>query len=265
MPPATSLSFQHYKGVGKWPDLREPKTFNEKVLVRKLTDGDPRFVTFSDKVKAKGAVASIIGDKYITPTLWSGTKINDAARSLRGRMVLKANHASNRMIFIKDGGTADWDDIDRKGRAMLTDWTPHVHEPWYNKIERALLIEPFIGGEQSPDDYKFFVFNGVVQMIQVDEGRFSGHTRALMTHDWSMIDGSLKFRRPDKPPKRPKHLDEMLELAKTLGGDFSFVRVDFYDLDDGPRFGEMTFSPGGGIEKFTPHALDQRVGEYWAA
>ena len=39
----------------------------------------------------------------------------------------------------------------------------------------------------------------------------------------------------------------MIEIAKILSADFDFVRVDLYEHNDKVYFGELTFSPWGGI------------------
>ena len=57
----------------------------------------------------------------------------------------------------------------------------------------------------------------------------------------------------------------MIEVAERLGAGFDFVRVDLYDLPDGPRFGELTFTPGAGLDPFHPPEYDQRLGDLWAA
>lgn len=47
----------------------------------------------------------------------------------------------------------------------------------------------------------------------------------------------------------------MIAAAETLGRAFDFVRVDLYDLGVIPRFGEMTFYPGSGLDPFDPPRL----------
>jgi hypothetical protein len=41
------------------------------------------------------------------------------------------------------------------------------------------------------------------------------------------------------------------------------VRVDFFDVNGEPRFGEMTFYPGAGSEGFDPPEYDHIVGNLW--
>ena len=56
----------------------------------------------------------------------------------------------------------------------------------------------------------------------------------------------------------------MIEAAETLGQGFDFVRVDFYEIDGAPRFGEMTFYPGSGLDPFDPPEIDLILGRLWA-
>ena len=62
---------------------------------------------------------------------------------------------------------------------------------------------------------------------------------------------------------RPRHLNEIVRAAEALAEDFAFVRVDFYDLPSGPRFGEMTFYPDSGLAQFSPAEYDFEIGSLW--
>lgn len=52
---------------------------------------------------------------------------------------------------------------------------------------------------------------------------------------------------PTSIPSKPEHLKEMVRIAEVLASDFEFVRVDLYDFKGKIYFGELTFSPWGGI------------------
>jgi hypothetical protein len=52
---------------------------------------------------------------------------------------------------------------------------------------------------------------------------------------------------PNTPPEKPKNLKKMIEIAKILYDGFTFVRVDLYDTGNNIWFGELTFTPWGGI------------------
>ena len=51
----------------------------------------------------------------------------------------------------------------------------------------------------------------------------------------------------------------MLKGAQALGAGFPFVRLDFYESEGDPLFGEMTFSPGSGFWAFDPIEWDYRL------
>ena len=44
--------------------------------------------------------------------------------------------------------------------------------------------------------------------------------------------------------EKPYSLDKMVEMATRLAEKFPFVRIDFYEVEKKPLFGEMTFTPG---------------------
>lgn len=65
----------------------------------------------------------------------------------------------------------------------------------YKEIEPCIIIEEFIGGSGDvPRDYKFFVFDGSVELIEVDAQRFTEHRRALYTPQWEKIGARLLMR-----------------------------------------------------------------------
>ena len=55
----------------------------------------------------------------------------------------------------------------------------------------------------------------------------------------------------------------MIDVAEILAQGFDFVRVDLYQVNEQVKFGEMTFSPGAGLEVFTPQVYDRILGDLW--
>jgi hypothetical protein len=53
----------------------------------------------------------------------------------------------------------------------------------------------------------------------------------------------------------------MIEIAEKIGGNFSYVRVDFYDVDGKLYFGEITQHHGGGFDQIRPVEMDYKYGE----
>jgi hypothetical protein len=239
--------------------LRDPQLFTELVQRRKLIDRDPRIPRLIDKLTAKQIVADTLGAEWITPTLWSGETLPDAPPCLPP-FVVKSRHGCRQMRVVRNRDV-DWDEI-RRATAL---WMRRSYGGWldewgYQGVPRGLLIEPFVGaGPGLPIDYKLYVFHGRVEAIQVHFDRETDHRWTLYDRSWSRLSASPP--RIDRGP--PAALNQMIEGAETLGADFDFVRIDFYDVGGIPRFGEMTFYPGSGLDPFDPPELDHELGRYW--
>ncbi|WP_257969118.1 ATP-grasp fold amidoligase family protein [Vibrio parahaemolyticus] len=55
----------------------------------------------------------------------------------------------------------------------------------------------------------------------------------------------------------------MLKVARELSKEFSYARVDLYNVSGQVYFGEMTFAHGSGLERFTTKAHDKWMGALW--
>ena len=123
-----------------------------------------------------------------------------------------------------------------------------------------MLVEPFVGeGLALPIDYKLYVFHGEVAAIQVHLDREHRHRWVLFDRAWKRLSSPSDG---DEPPP-PASLGEMIAGAEELARNFDFVRVDLYDTVRGPRFGELTFYPGSGLDRFDPPSLDFALGALW--
>ena len=96
------------------------------------------------------------------------------------------------------------------------------------------------------DDYKFFCFNGEPLIVNVIQNRnLENHSfiDQFYTISWERI---LYGQSDDDTPsiEKPSSYDTMVLIARTLSSQFPFVRVDLYEVDKRPIFGEMTFTPG---------------------
>ena len=244
------------------PRTTHPQSFNEHMLRVRLRWQDDQLVAYSDKVAAKATVADVLGCDWVTPTLWSGRKFPEV-RGFTYPYVMKAIHGSGLLQFVRRVGNEVA--IRAKASKRLDRHTPRrFGEPWYNRIEPLLLVEPMLGdGGAVPADCKFFCLSGQIACTQFDTDRFSHHRRCFYSPAW----GKLPFEHcyPFEPAElpRPKHLEAMLTAAATLSDRFEFVRVDLYDLADGPRFGEMTFCPDSAWGVFRPTSADYWLGDFW--
>jgi hypothetical protein len=166
------------------------------------------------------------------------------------RLVAKPTHGSGTVLFL------DRDTSDRQIRAFLSDANRNffyaIRETQYLALERKILLEENISDTGAINDYKFFCVNGHVLYCQVDVDRFTDHKRAICTvPEFTVIPVRTKFLEIPDSVARPRHFDEMVRLASELSQEFSFVRIDLYDADDGVYFGEYTLTPGAACDNFS--------------
>ncbi len=248
---------------GRLPRLANPVLFNELVQARKLLDRDERLPLLSDKVLVKRFVAERIGPSWVTPTLWHGSRL-PAAPPWKVPFVLKSRHGSNQTAFVRSA-SEDWSAVQKRAEK----WQRSAYGLWldewaYRHIERGLLVEPFIGTDGVlPVDYKFFVFGGRVEFVQVHLNRESAHRRVIFNRAWRRVSAERHKREAFEELPPPSSLPLMIEAAEALAVETDFVRVDLYDTKPHPSFGELTFYPGSGLDPFEPRSLDALFGTYW--
>ncbi|MCU4926483.1 hypothetical protein OB905_10885 [Halobacteria archaeon AArc-dxtr1] len=256
-----------YKRLGYWPKVRNPRTFNEKVIHRKLYTDDDRFARVEDKWAVRDYVAERIGD-HVLPDVHHVTDDPETIPfdSLPEEFVVKPTHLSGPVIIIDEDDTPDHQRIKQE----CLNWLDQVHgelkhEYWYQEIEPRILVEERLHGTDGvvPRDFKFFVFHGRVEFVEVDSDRHENHTRRFYNRDWTPQEFELLY--PLGPEiKAPDHLEDMIAIAETLGSGFDFIRVDLYDaVGRGIVFGELTVAPGSGGEEFRPREYDFEFGELW--
>lgn len=248
---------------GYLPNSRGPRRFNELIHERKLHDRSPLLPVLTDKIKVKAYVTERLGPDWVIPTFWSGT---DLPSRIQWPLpfVVKSNHGSQQCRFVRSADV-DWDAIRKKAAFWLRRPYANLLGEWaYSQIERSMLIEPFVGCPTAlPVDYKFFVFGGRVEFIQVDTDREHRHKRTMFDRDWQRLPLRLGYPVDPRPIDPPASLSRMIAAAETLGRDFDFVRVDLYDVDGTPLFGEMSFYPNSGLDRFSPTHFDDHFGKLW--
>jgi hypothetical protein len=253
--------------TGRKLDLKNPRTFNEKIQWLKLYDATPLKTRLADKYLVRGWIAEKIGDEYLIPLLGVWDNFDDIDfDSLPGRFVLKANHGSAWNITVKDksqfdraAAKRDFDNWMRMNFAYCAGLELH-----YRDIEPKIIAEQYMEDRDGCfNDYKITCFNGVPHYISVVSGRSSDDFRASSFYtDWTAAPFTSRTHGRDYADcPKPEKLSRMLEIAKKLSGGFVLVRVDLYCINDEKiYFGEMTFTPLSGITPFVPEEYNIIIG-----
>ena len=242
------------------PNWSKPRRFTQWVQRRKLQQRDPRMVAWTDKVTAKALAAQLLGSEWIVPTLWTGAVLPPVP-IWPAPLVVKSRHGCNQTAFVRDE-KFDWLGLRRRAaRWVKAPYGGWLDEWAYRDVPRGLMVEPFLGPVDAlPTDYKFFVFGGRASHVQVHLDRAGNHRWLVLDRDWRVVEG----QGIGSAPERPATLQRMLAAAETVGAEFDFVRVDFYEVEGRPLFGEVAFYPGSGLLPVKPDALDFEWGTLWS-
>jgi hypothetical protein len=263
------LMRRHRKAHGRVPNIFRPRTFNEKILWRNLFDQSPLLTQFVDKFAVRAYVESKVGAAILPRLFWVTTNPSDIPfADLPNKFVVKPTHGAGWVRLIKHKDSLDQGELINTCRGWLAQsFYQETRERVYRKIPPRILIEELIcpGDNYAPDDYKFYVFGGRVEMIELLVGRFQGLRSKLFDRSWNELD--VAFSTIDilqiENVARPKHLEEMISVAEALGQEIEFVRVDLYNTEEKIYFGEMTVSPGAGLDRFEPVSFDTYLGSLW--
>ena len=257
----------HRAAHGQYPRLVRPRTFNEWILRRKVFDRRPVLTQLADKHAVRHYVAQRLGPE-ILPKVYCVTAEPSAIpfADLPQRFVVKPTHGSGWVRIVLDKAALDVQElIGTCNNWLAINYYNLMRERHYRHITPRIMVEEFIddGSGSAPVDYKFYAFHGKVHLIQIDGSRFTGHRCALYDRHWRDTGARIQLERFDRPLHEPVNLGLMLQTAEKLGADLDFVRVDLYDVGSRIYFGEMTATPGGGLARFEPRAMDEHLGQLW--
>jgi len=257
-----------WRNLGYIPNIRNPSTFNEKIAHRKLYAWDRKFTELADKWVVRDYVKSRVGEEYLTEVYQHITNIKDLDfEALPESFVAKGRHDSGSVMLIDHKSREDVQLLrERFEQILRRRISPTYHEYWYAGIPAGIIIEERLRDENHfvPLDFKFLVFHGRVEFIQVFHDRHIRTSVRFYDRAWN----PLSVGRPGMPLapviQRPRQLAHMIAVAETLADDLDFVRVDLYAPSDRRVvFGELTFAPASGRRPFVPRSFDWELGRYW--
>ncbi len=267
LPDSIYLKIKYYYHFKKLPNLQKPQTFNEKLQWLKLYDRNPLYTTMVDKVKVKEYVGTRVGEEYIIPTLGVWERAEEITfDSLPVQFVIKCNHDSHGVIVCKDKSKLDVEVVKSRLEKRLSVSGYSYGREWpYKNVERRILAEQLISDESGELlDYKIHCFNGEPKFVLVCQDRFSetGLKEDFYDLSWNVMDVERPNVKHGTSIEKPARLDEMIDLARTLSKGIPFLRTDFYYTQGKILFGELTFFPASGFQRFVPDKYDEIFGSW---
>lgn len=249
------------------PDLKNPRTYNEKLQWLKLNWYDPLAEQCADKVEVRRYVAQQGYEDCLVPLLevYSSADAIDPA-ALPDKFVLKGAHGSGMVCLCRDKTAFDFAKAKAECRRWLRLNYSHFSAEWvYKRLRHRIVCEQFLETETGapPQDYKIYCFHGEPKCVMVASGRME-HELCMdfFTPQWERM--PFKRHNPNSAvlPQKPELLEQMLEMARTLSRPFPHARVDLYCVKGHIWFGEITFFPATGMQPFEPFEYDLLFGSW---
>lgn len=256
--------------MGHRLNLKNPKTFTEKLQWLKLYDRNPLYTRIVDKFEVKDYIASIIGKEYLIPTLavWDNVE-NIDIEALPDKFVLKTTNGGggSGVVICKDKRSFD---LELAKKRLVESIKSNIYigfREWaYKNIKPRIIAEKYMEDNVTGDlrDYKYYCFNGEPKALLIATERFSSNHAYFDYFD--MERNHLPFTQGgnNNPcmPMLPEQFEEMRTLSQKLAAGFKHIRVDLYVVNKKVYFGELTFFDSSGFEAFNPPVWDYKFGEW---
>ena len=255
--------------IGKKLDLKNPRTYSEKLQWLKLFDHNPVYTQLVDKYRVRDFVREKIGDRYLIPLLgvWNNAEEIEFDK-LPDQFVLKCNHDTGSVTVCRNKKEFDIKAAQAKLSQCLENGTYWTTREWpYKDVKPCIIAEKYMEDNTSHDlrDYKFFCFDGVPKAMFIATERLNpDKPTAFDFFDMEFNHLPVKQGHPnaDTLPSKPANFEKMKELAGMLSEGFAHVRVDLYEINGAVYFGEMTFYHFSGVEPFDPPEWDDIFGSW---
>ena len=261
------LLFRHR--VGHKLNLDNPKTYNEKLQWLKLNNIHSEYTQMVDKIEAKKYVATIIGEKYIIPTIGIYNNVDEIDfNKLPEQFVLKCTHDSGGIVVCKDKSKLDIKQAkDKLKKGWGQNYFKYNREYPYRDLTPRIIAEVYMEDEKTAElrDYKFFCFNGEVKALFIASDRMTSGEETkfdFFDAEYNHLPFTNGHPNAKTKPEKPVQFELMKKLAAKLSQNIPQVRIDFYEVNGNVYFGEITFFHWSGMTPFDPIEWDYKFGEW---
>lgn len=266
VPDRIYLQIQYYLRMGQKLNLKDPKTYNEKLQWIKLYDRKPEYTLLVDKYEVRKFVVKTIGEEYLIPLLGVYGNYDEIEfDSLPNQFVLKPNHTSGDIYICKDKSEIDHPQL----KKTIGRWLKREHywtgREWsYKDVKPRIVCEKYMMDETGYGlkDYKFLCFNGEPKILYVVTDQGIDARLDFFDLEFNHLPIAHAYKNAVKDIGKPKGFKQMIGLSKLLSKDFAHIRVDFYDIAGKIYFGELTFYNYSGLLKFEPEDYDRIIGSW---
>ena len=273
VPDSVMLRLQYRLKLRRWPNLKQPTRYTEKLQLYKMKYRNPVMFQCVDKyevhkyVEGKG-LGSILNHVY---GIYDKAEDIDFTK-LPYKFVAKTTGGGGgeNVAVIRDASKTNLEELRKKLDLWQQNLGASYGREWaYDGIKKnRIIIEELLeddnNADGSIDDYKMMCFNGKFRSLWIDKARYSDHHRGFWDENLNFLkDVYSDHDTFDVPPNLPENIGGMVKIAEKLSEDFPYARVDLYNIKGRIVFGEITFYPWSGYVQFTPDEFDMQLGTYF--
>lgn len=268
------IQIKYRQWFGRFADLNNPKSFNEKLNWLKLYDRNPDYIGMVDKYEAKQWISRRVGSEYVVPSVAGPWDSVDEIPfgSLPGQFVLKTTHDCGGVVICSDRNLFDLEWAkDFLKKHMKSNYFYSGREWPYKFVKPRVFAEEFISDfgatgktEVQLTDYKFFCFDGSPKAMFIATDRASAEETKFDFFDMEYRHLPFTQGHPNarNVPDKPKNFELMKSLAAKLSSGLPHLRVDFYEVGDSVYVGELTLFHFSGTVPFDPEEWDLVFGDW---
>ena len=270
MPDKIYLKLIFYHMLWYKLNLKNPKTYNEKLNRLKLYDRNPLYTKLVDKYEVKKYIEEKVGAEYVIPTLWVWNSFDDIDfDKLPKQFVLKCTHNSGWLIIVKDKENFDINDAREKFKKRLeNNHYSLFRERPYKNVRPRIIAEEYIDSLWKPEsiEYKLTCFDWCANLITLCKGiahdSFDKRFNDFYDRDLNPLDFYVFYKNSPKRIPIPKEINQIIEFCEKISNGIPCVRVDVYLVKWKIYFWEMTFFTRWGFCIFTPKKWDHILWEW---
>lgn len=260
------VKVQYFYKNNRKLNLKHPSEFAEKLQWLKLYYYTEAYQQYADKYAVRNYVKDTIGDQYLIDLIgvYDSVDVIDIDK-LPSQFVLKGVHGSGYNVIVSNKAEINWNLAQIKLKKYLSrNYYDRCREKVYRTIPPRIIAEKYLSSFDSGNilDYKFQCFDGEPKYVLIKTLVGKTYKRAIYDLNWNKLEPDLTTKNYlVKDLEKPAKFDEMLEVARKLSKGFIYIRVDLYSIKDKIYFGELTFFPNGGAERFIIERLNKEFGD----
>ena len=251
------IEYRFLSEMGYKLNLKNPKTFNEKLQWLKLHDRNPEYTKMVDKYEVREYIKEKIGEEYLIPLIGVYDKFDDIDFSkLPNKFVIKTTHGCGGGEICHDKSLLNLKTLKSEiNKSLKHNYFYNHREYPYKNVHPRIIVEQLLENNDGSKliEYNIFCFNGIPKYILVCYGdKRKNRYNDYYDINLNKLNIKIKYMSSSEVHKFPKEIHKMIELSKILSKNIPNLRVDFYFANGKIYVGELTFYHWAGFLNFEP-------------